>query len=124
MRKQRFTPREVKAAEEVRDLQKKLGYPSTDALVKLLQSGGVVNAPCSSADVYRAEQIYGRSTAMLKGSTVAKKTTSRIPKFEEFDPRISMNQDIYGDIIWVLCSPMAGLLASLTSSIKTRCRNR
>jgi hypothetical protein len=51
MRKQRFTPREVKAAEEARDLQKKLGYPSTDALVKLLQSGGVVNAPCSSADV-------------------------------------------------------------------------
>jgi hypothetical protein len=40
---------------------------------------------------------------MLKGSTVAKKT--RIPKFEEFDPRISMNQDIYGDIMFINDSP-------------------
>jgi hypothetical protein len=57
--KSKSADRDVKKAEDARVLMKRLGFPANSPLVKLLQSGSVLNAPCNSSDVYRAERIDG-----------------------------------------------------------------
>jgi hypothetical protein len=55
--KSKYADRDVKKAEDARVRMKRFGFPANSALVKLLQSGSVLNAPCNSSDVYQAESI-------------------------------------------------------------------
>ena len=65
-----YRPHQVKRAREVKDLIRKLSYPSTQSLCKLLSSGGIVNCDLTPEDVYRAIKIYGQDIASLKGKSV------------------------------------------------------
>ena len=66
-----FRPDQVKRAREAKELFRKLSYPSTQSLCKLLQSGGIDNCDLTPEDVIRSVKIYGPEIASLKGKTVS-----------------------------------------------------
>jgi hypothetical protein len=76
--KSKYSDRDIRGADEARQLIQRLGFPSTSAMAKLLQHGAITNAPCNSADVYRADRIYGLEVHSLKGKI--HRTKVHIPK--------------------------------------------
>lgn len=72
-----YTKREVLDAKRARELQRSLGYASTQDTVELLKSGAIVNCPVTAADVYRAHRIFGPDPHDLMGKVVKKKATRR-----------------------------------------------
>ena len=64
-----YSAREVKAAEEARKLSRKLGYASPGELNRIIKNGTLLNNSVTTADVSRAEKIFGKDVAALKGKT-------------------------------------------------------
>ena len=69
----KYSKREIERAKHARELFAKLGNPSTVALVKLLNTGSIMNCDITAKDVLRAEDIYGPPLANLKGKTTSHK---------------------------------------------------
>ena len=76
------TPHIMKQAEVARVLVQRLGYPSGQAVVNLLQNGCILKAPVNSSNIYRAEKLFGPPIPSIKGKTTKKK--SKPPKDLEF----------------------------------------
>jgi hypothetical protein len=71
-----FTQREVQKAREAIDLMRGLGYVEPRQLIRYINHGGIIlNSPVTADDVRRAETIYGRHPALLKGKAVRKQPT-------------------------------------------------
>ena len=99
-----FVPKEVAAAEEANSLIKKLGFPPSSSLVKLLQNGAINDAPCNSADVHRAEKIFGKNVPGLKGRSTRRK--QKIARNIEFlENRLPQRQHGYSDVMFVNKQP-------------------
>ena len=71
----KYTSREVEAANKARELISKLGNPATATVVRMINSGNIMNCPITAKDVFRSENIYGPSVANLKGKTTTHKAT-------------------------------------------------
>ena len=67
--KSQFTKREVKQAQAVHDLQRRLSYPSQCTLEHLLESNYYPNCPVTPADVRCRITIYGPLPELLQGKT-------------------------------------------------------
>jgi hypothetical protein len=67
---QLYTKREIEAAQQARELRRKLGYPSVADMSRMITTGGILNCPITVQDLQRAVNIYGQELAVLKGSTV------------------------------------------------------
>jgi hypothetical protein len=61
-----YSRREVKAATEARELQSRLGYPTTAAAAKMVGTG-VIECPVSAPDLHRADAIHGPAVEAVKG---------------------------------------------------------
>jgi len=70
-----YSKYEVERADRARELVSRLGYPGTAKVIQMLNSGAIMNCDVSSADVLRAEEIYGPPLAALKGKTAANTAT-------------------------------------------------
>ncbi|KAA8497460.1 Copia protein [Porphyridium purpureum] len=70
-----FTKQEIARAEQARDLQRRLGFPSFDVLKKVLRRGDVENCNLAARDAERAEQLFGPSEAAIKGKATGHKPT-------------------------------------------------
>jgi hypothetical protein len=82
----------------------RLGFPSNSALVNLLQSGAIINSPCNSSDVYRAERIFGPDVASLKGKPPHRQV--HIAKnLETFEPFVEKEQEAYSDVMTLDANP-------------------
>lgn len=68
--KSQYSRAEVARADEAREMMRRLGHCSAGDCVRLLQRGGITRCPVTSADIHRAEAIYGPSVPHVKGSTV------------------------------------------------------
>ena len=69
----KYTPRDVEKARQAIDLMRTLGYVEPRELIRYLNHGGIIlNSPVTSDDVRRAESIYGRHPALIKGKAVRK----------------------------------------------------
>ena len=64
-----YTARELEQAKLARELSKYTGYPSPAALIKLINSGSIINCPVTAHDVIRAADIYGPELGSLRGKT-------------------------------------------------------
>ncbi|CAJ1933112.1 unnamed protein product [Cylindrotheca closterium] len=73
--KEGFTPRQVKAAMEVRSAMHILNAPSTKSLKYAIQSGLIKNCPITEEAINHAEAIFGPDASTLKG-----KSTRPTPK--------------------------------------------
>ena len=114
--KKGFTRRQVEQADAARSLHRHLGRPGTERLITAVQQNHVINCPVTADDVRRAETIYGKDVAFLKGKTTAKpaeehvhvETTNPVP-----DRILKEHRDVTlcADIFYVL-----GLVFSLTVS--------
>jgi hypothetical protein len=79
--RQRFTTREIKAADQARSLYRILARPSEAVFCALLDDNQILNCPVTSNDAKRALLIYGPDVATLKGKTV-KKQNRAVPNYQ------------------------------------------
>jgi hypothetical protein len=80
--KKMFTPREIKAADEARELYRKLGRPDEAEFQAILRGNSLRNCPITPLDAKRALIIYGPDIATLKGKTTRSDPSQRVPTFE------------------------------------------
>jgi hypothetical protein len=96
-----FSKREVANAKKTKELKRLLGYPSDADLLDLIKTG-IKDAPIDESDVRRANQIYGKGLAEVKGKNTVEKPPAvkidHIPK-----PMISALQNV--DIMFVESLP-------------------
>ena len=65
-----FTKREVMQSRMARQLQKRLGYPTSESLIQMIRTGSIKNIPrITKQDVIRADRIYGKDISAFKGRT-------------------------------------------------------
>jgi len=84
-----FTKEQIKRAEEVRNLQQRLCFPSDLALSTALSNGNFINCIYTAQDLKNASIIYGDCPASFAGKmTAPHSTTSTTP------PAISAGQKL------------------------------
>jgi hypothetical protein len=88
--KKGFTKRQITAADNARELYRKLGRPGTARFLEIVRNNFIINCPITIDDVTRAEQIYGKDVAFLKGKTTASAATDHVPN----QPPICLPPDI------------------------------
>ena len=68
-----YTKRQRVMANKARLLQRRLGFVSTQNLIKMINSGLILNCEVTQGDVQRAELIYGQDIGEIKGKSTAEK---------------------------------------------------
>jgi hypothetical protein len=99
-----FSKKQIAQAKTARDFQTKVGHPSTQDLKSVIKLNLIANCPVTTADVDRAETIFGPSLPILKG-----KMTCQSPKSVQTDyvavpdSILSANQHVtlFGDIFFI-----------------------
>ena len=66
----KYSPRELKLAEEARDMVRKLAFPSDGGLAFDIQHGGLVNNPVTVRALQIGADVWGADIASLKGKAV------------------------------------------------------
>ena len=97
-RKRLFSDIEVIRAEEARELQRKLAYPSAGTLIKEMQLGKV-ETKLTPTDVINGVYIFGKSLGECKGKTTASKQESETPVPTQFTG-VRRFQHVYIDIMY------------------------
>ena len=68
-----YSPREVSRAKLARNIQARIGRPSTRDFIKIVEGNMLPNTPINAKDIRRAETIYGPDLGSLKGKTTRRK---------------------------------------------------
>ena len=107
-------------ANEAALFEKRMAYPSPKALAESLRSGTFLNNPVTTAALSRVQDIYGPSTASLKGKTTFRTTPSQhvvhLPR--DLSQLITLFMDIMivaGQLFLVSYSEPLHLLARIQS---------
>jgi hypothetical protein len=124
MNKGAYTRREIEGADRARALYKKIGWPSEQAFVEILQNNLIRNCPVTPDNARRALKIYGPDIATLKGKTV-KKQIQAIPNYQAVTipaPIIAQYDKVrlFIDIFWVNGSPYFHTIDTQYFFIKNR----
>ena len=101
LNKTNFTKRDVQRADEARELEAILAYPSMPHLRSSLENNCIANCPITSSDVLTSNEIFGPSPASLAGKTTRKPSitvplpSSRVPiTIEDRYKRICVCADV------------------------------
>jgi len=95
-----YSRREVKAAEEARKLSRILGYASPGELGRMIKNGTLLNNSVTTADVSRAEKIFGKDVAALKGKTT-RRPSMQAAGSEKTEAVVRVDQNLHMDIMFV-----------------------
>ena len=68
--KSKYTNRDYSRAVLAREIQKRIGRPSTKAFIKIVDNRLLPNCPITRDDILAAEHIFGPDVGSLKGKTV------------------------------------------------------
>jgi len=71
LNKKKFTKKEVARADAARSLQRCMRWPSDDKLKAYMRQNLILNCKLCSADVDRANYIYGKAECLLQGKMTA-----------------------------------------------------
>jgi hypothetical protein len=80
--KKLFSPRQIKDADQARELYRKLGRPDEVEFQNILRNNLIRNCPVTPGDAQRALVIYGPDIATIKGKTTRSEPSSHVPTFE------------------------------------------
>ena len=69
--KHHYHPRDMKCAEQARQLQKIIGRPSLAQFIRIVENNLLPNCPVMRADILTAEKIFGKEVGCLKGKTIS-----------------------------------------------------
>lgn len=114
--KSKYTKHQVQAADDARKLYHMLGRPSIERFFETLANNYLLNCPVTVDDAKRAEAIYGKDVAFLKGKTTAKPAEDHVKDYLPIPPckeilSIHLNVTLCADLFYVL-----GMIFSLTTS--------
>jgi len=84
----RYTNADYSRAKQARELQIKIGRPSTKQFLKIIDRNLLKNCPVSRADVLAAEDIFGPDVGSLKGKTVRRKPHRVRPVFSNLPTEV------------------------------------
>jgi hypothetical protein len=118
--KENFTKRQIEQADEARKLYRMLGRPSMPRFLHALTANHIINCPVTADDAKRAELIYGKDVAFIKGKTTASPPKDHVPEAQLVSlpsELLSANEDVTlcFDIFYVL-----GLTFSISVSRNLR----
>ena len=69
-----YTKKQIKNADDARNLQKELGWPSTQLFIKMISSNFVLNCKVNADDVDRAIKIYAPPLSLLRSTMMTPPT--------------------------------------------------
>jgi hypothetical protein len=99
-----FSKKQIAQAKTARDIQTKVGHPSTQDLKSVIKLNLIANCPVTTEDVDRAETIFGPSLPILKGKTTRQSPQSVQTNYVAVPESIlSANQHVtlFGDIFFI-----------------------
>jgi Reverse transcriptase (RNA-dependent DNA polymerase) len=79
--KLKFTARQIESADAARKLYRLMGRPGYQRFLAALRDNLILNCPLTVDDANRAELIYGKDVAFLKGKTTASPAKDHVPDF-------------------------------------------
>ena len=83
-----YSKRQIKDAQEARDIYAKVGYPSPRDFHKLIAENIILNCPVTVEDVIRADKIYGQDIHSLKGKTTRTHLTRLVTDYVKIAPSV------------------------------------
>jgi hypothetical protein len=104
-----YTNEDYLKAVHARELQIKIGRPSTKDFVRIVTSNQLPNCPVTKADILAAEHIFGPDVGSLKGKTVRRRPHLAKPTVEPLPPQIMSryrNVTLAADVMHVNGVPM------------------
>ena len=118
-----YTKRERVMANKARLLQRRLGFMPSINLIKMINSGLILNCEVGQSDVERADAIYGIDIGQLKGKSKASKAPAMI--IEDVKPAVVDKQVAHTDIMFVNKKPFLVTLFTETEyTMITRIKSR
>jgi hypothetical protein len=104
-----YTNADYLKAVRARELQIKIGRPSTKHFIEIVTSNQLPNCPVTKADIIAAEHLFGPDVGSLKGKTVRRRPHLAKPTIEPLPPQI-MSQyrsvTLAADVMYVNGIPM------------------
>ena len=114
-----YSRREVVQARRVRDMEARLAYVPPAELRKILNSGAIIECPITSADVQKAEKIYGAAVPGLKGRTVRRTPLDR-RNIEPAGAAADMALHMHMDVMYVNTHPfLLGVFMPINLTVVT-----
>jgi hypothetical protein len=107
--KSNYTNADYLKAVSARELQIKIGRPSTKRFIQIVTSNQLPNCPVTKADIVTAEHLFGCDVGSLKGKTVRRRPHLAKPTIEPLPPQIMSryrNVTLAADVMYVNGIPM------------------
>jgi hypothetical protein len=104
-----YTNDDYLKAVRARELQIKIGRPSTKHFIQIVTSNQLPNCPVTRADIIAAEHIFGPDIGSLKGKTVRRQPHLAKPTIEPLPHQIMSryrNVTLAADVMYVNGIPM------------------
>jgi hypothetical protein len=117
--KKGFTKRQITAADNARELYRKLGRPGAARFLEIVRNNFIINCPITIDDVNRAEHIYGKDVAFLKGKTTASPANDHVPNQPSFVCHRTFSQTMAKSlsvVTYSTCSASPSLYQCLATS--------
>jgi hypothetical protein len=90
-----FSQRDYSQAKLAREIQSRIGYPSTSTFLKIVDENQLPNIPVSRRDILNAELIFGPNVDALRGRTVRQ---APLPVTVHLNDLPSELMDVYRDV--------------------------
>ena len=86
-----YSDLDIRRAKKARKLQETLGFPSTKALIKMVDKNQIKNCPITRQDILIADDMFGTNTNIVKGKTVRRKPGHVREDIQDVPPDILKN---------------------------------